>query len=79
MFRIPARHAPVLFSLILSGLMSLVISGVSTLRAAGLSPGFAGHWLVGWASSWPIAFPVVLMLAPLVRRIVARLCVLPAG
>ena len=70
---IPARFAPYLFGLILSGLMSFIISGVSTLRAAGQGPDFASLWVTAWLSSWPVAFPAVLVAGPLARRIVARL------
>ncbi len=71
--RLPARFAPILFGLLLSGFMSLIVSGVSTANARGLGPGFVGDWLSAWAFSWAIAFPAVLMVAPFVRRVVARL------
>jgi Protein of unknown function (DUF2798) len=70
---IPARFAPVLFGLILSGLMSCVVSGIATLRALGLHPGFVGDWMGSWAISWAIAFPTVLIVAPITRRIVGAL------
>jgi hypothetical protein len=70
--RLPARTAPVLFGLLLSGLMSFVVSGISTLNAAGPSPAFFGLWLEAWLTSWAVAFPTVLVVAPLVRRVVAR-------
>lgn len=70
---IPARLAPVVFGAILSGLMSLIVSGFSTWRAVGLPPGFGGLWLSAWLGSWAIAFPTVLVVAPVARRIVARL------
>jgi Protein of unknown function (DUF2798) len=70
---IPARYAQVLFGFILSGLMSLIVSGLSTLRALGWVDGFASLWLGNWLVSWAIAFPTVLVVAPLTRRIVARL------
>jgi Protein of unknown function (DUF2798) len=70
---LPARFAPALFGLILSGLMSCIVSGLSTLRAAGVTEGVLGLWLGNWAVSWAIAFPTVLVVAPLTRRIVARL------
>lgn len=37
---IPARYAPLLFALILSGIMSFIVSGVATLKTIGLTPGF---------------------------------------
>lgn len=70
---IPRKFAPVLFGLILSGLMSFIVSGIATFRAAGLAPNFMGLWLSGWLAAWLIAFPVVLFVAPLTRKVVERL------
>ena len=70
---IPARFAPYLFGLILSGMMSCIVSGIATLRAMGLVPGLLHGWMTSWAFSWAVAFPTVLVVAPLTRRIVARL------
>lgn len=69
----PARFAPILFGLILSGIMSCIVSGIATLRVIGLSEAALGAWLASWSFSWPIAFCVVLVVAPFTRRIVARL------
>jgi Protein of unknown function (DUF2798) len=70
---LPAKFAPVLFGLILSGLMSLLVSGISTLRAVGWVDGFGGLWLGAWLTAWLVAFPVVLVVAPLARRLVGLL------
>lgn len=70
---IPARFAPILFGFFLSGLMSALVSGVSTLRAVGLIDGVVALWLGNWLSSWAVAFPAVLIVAPLARRLVAWL------
>lgn len=70
---IPARFAPILFGFILSGLMSCIVSGLSTARALGLTSAFLGQWTGNWAVSWATAFPIVLVVAPLTRRIVGRL------
>lgn len=69
----PTKFAPVLFGLILSGLMSLLVSGISTWRAVGLADGFAGLWIGAWLTAWLVAFPVVLVVAPLARRAVSLL------
>jgi hypothetical protein len=74
---IPKRAEHVAFGFLLSGLMSFLVSGVSTFLTIGFGPDLPGSWLVAWLPSWAIAFPVVLVVAPLVRRILARL-VLPA-
>ncbi|AYF86499.1 DUF2798 domain-containing protein [Pseudomonas sp. JS3066] len=67
---IPRRFAPLLFGLILSGLMSLLVSGISTWRAAGPVPDFPALWLGAWLMAWLVAFPVVLLVSPMARRLV---------
>jgi len=76
---IPPRLAPVAFGFFVSGLMSLVVSGISTFQALGLPPGFTAIWFVNWLSSWLVAFPTILVVAPLVRRLVARFTAAPAN
>ncbi len=75
---LPARFAPALFGLILSGLMSLVVSGISTARAAGPGADFLELWMGAWFMAWLIAFPLVLLVAPITRRIVQCLVNTPA-
>ena len=70
---IPARYAQILFGFFLSGMMSFLVSGLSTLRALGLDANFVPAWMGNWAVSWATAFPVVLVVAPITRRIVARM------
>lgn len=67
------RYAPLLFVLILSGLMSWVVSGISALRTAGPVPGFLGLWAGAWLTAWAFAFPIALLATPLARRAVDRL------
>lgn len=66
-----ARYAPILFGFVLSGLMSFIVSGIATLRNAGFIDGFIGLWINAWLPSWLVAFPVVLVIAPIARRLVA--------
>lgn len=70
---IPARFAPVLFGLILSGLMSCMVSGIATFRVLEAGTAFLPAWMTSWAFSWAVAFPTVLVVAPIARGIVARL------
>lgn len=76
---IPARYAPILFGLLVSGFMSFMVSGVATLRNEGLTSDFLSSWLAAWWPAWLVAFPVILVVAPAVRRFVARVTVPPAG
>ncbi|MEQ8656509.1 MAG: DUF2798 domain-containing protein [Hyphomicrobiales bacterium] len=70
---LPQRFAPVLFGFILSGLMSLLVSGIATWRALGLPPDFFTLWIAAWINAWIVAFPAVLVVAPITRRLVAKL------
>ena len=67
---IPAKFGPVLFGAILSGLMSLLVSGVSTFRSIGPAASFLPAWVGNWLAAWLLAFPAVLLVAPLARKLV---------
>ena len=71
MTKLPAKYNFVAMPLVLSMFMSCIISGVSTLRALGLVDGFFGKWMLAWGLSWLIAFPTVMLVLPLVRKVVA--------
>lgn len=73
------RFAPVLFGFVLSALMSLIVSGIATFRNAGPVDEFITLWLGAWLPSWFVAFPTVLAVAPLARRLVAMLVQAPAA
>jgi hypothetical protein len=69
--RLPPRYAAFVMPLVLSVLMSLIVSGVSTLKSLGISPAFLTTWPIAWFLSWLVAFPTLLLVLPLVRRIVS--------
>lgn len=73
MTKIPARHAWLVQPAVLALLMTFVVSGVSTLRAIGLAPDFTAKWMQAWVISYVIAFPTLIAVMPLVRRIVSAL------
>lgn len=70
---LPAKCAPILFGFFLSGLMSCLVSGISTIRVVGLVDGVFVQWMTAWMYGWAVAFPTVLVVAPIARRLVARL------
>nr|WP_089900696.1 DUF2798 domain-containing protein [Loktanella fryxellensis] len=74
---IPHRFAHAAFGLCLSMMMSAIISGVATLSAVGLSAALPGIWVLAWLKSWVVAFPAVLVVAPLARRMAGRLTAPP--
>lgn len=69
--KLPKRDASCLFGLLLSGLMSSIVVGIATIRALGFVDGVLFNWITAWLGAWVVAFPAVLVVAPLVRRIVA--------
>ena len=73
--RIPVRFAPLLFSALLSAIMVAIVSAFVLITSQGLQPGFVAQWTRSCLTTWPIAFPTVFVVAPLVRRMVARLTV----
>lgn len=69
--RLPSRYAAFVMPLILSVLMTFVVSAISTLKSLGPTPAFLATWPAAWALSWLVAFPTLLVVLPMVRRIVA--------
>lgn len=76
--RLPARYAGVAMPFFLSVLMTFVVSGISTLKALGPTAEFLQTWPGSWALSWIVAFPTLLLVLPVVRRLVALVVAPPA-
>ena len=76
--KISPRYSDLLFGGMLSMIMVTIISGAVVLVTHGLGPEFPARWLKGFVTAWPIAFPTVLVVAPLVRKFVAYLTTDPA-
>jgi hypothetical protein len=53
--------------------MVAIVSAFVLATATGVEPGFTAQWLKSCATTWPVAFPTVTIVAPWVRRLVARL------
>lgn len=71
--KLPARYASIVMPLVLSIIMTFVVSAISTLKSLGPTPAFLTTWPSAWALSWLVAFPTLLAVLPLVRRIVSLL------
>ena len=76
--RLPARYAGVAMPFLLSILMTFVVSGISTVKALGPTAEFLRTWPGAWALSWLVAFPTLLLVLPVVRRLVALVVAPPA-
>lgn len=73
--RIPVRFAPLLFGALLSAIMVSLVSAFVLLVNQGLRPDFLVTWARSCLTTWPVAFIAVTLVAPWVRRVVARVTV----
>ena len=71
--KLPARYGVFVAPLFLSIVMTCLVSCVSTIRGVGLTSNFASTWLAAWGVSWAIAFPVLLAMMPIARRLTTML------
>jgi Protein of unknown function (DUF2798) len=71
--KIPARYSNVLFGGMLSIIMVTIISGAVVLINQGFDAEFFKRWSRGFITAWPVAFPCVLVVAPFVRKVVAKI------
>ncbi|TCM64455.1 uncharacterized protein DUF2798 [Acinetobacter calcoaceticus] len=67
--KIPARYISIVMPFLLSIIMSCIVSGISTLKSMGFDDFVVSIWLSAWAISWIVAFPVLLVALPIVRKI----------
>jgi len=77
MRKLPARWLPIVMPLLLSLKMTFVVSGIATLKSLGFVEGFVGKWMAAWGLSWVVAFPVLLVMMPLVRRVASLIVETP--
>lgn len=71
------KHMAWLMPLFLSGIMSGSISCFNMLMNKGLVEGFFGIWLRAWGMSWMVAFPLILIMLPLVRKFLMQFVQMP--
>jgi hypothetical protein len=71
--RIPTRFAPILFGALLSMIMVAIVSAFVIATSQGVQPGFIAQWSKSCMTTWPLAFVTVTVVAPLVRKVVARM------
>ena len=70
--RIPARYSPIVFGAQLSAVMVAIVSAFVFGASRGIDAGFLALWTASCLKTWPIALISVTLLAPQVRKVVAR-------
>jgi hypothetical protein len=72
MFRIPRRYSHFLYGVIQSGLTCSIAAAIASLPF--LKEGaFLVHWYKAWGAAWLTMLPVVVIAAPLIRRLAERM------
>ncbi|MDX1757484.1 MAG: DUF2798 domain-containing protein [Marinobacter sp.] len=72
---IPVKYASYVFSFF----MSLSMSGIMSLVISGFNVGWGDHlvtiWLEAWVFAFVVAFPTIIVVTPLVRKLVTLVVV----
>ena len=71
--KFPAKYGSIVMPFLLSILMTMLVSFISTVKIAGVTSQLLNIWISSWGVSWVIAFPTLLVLLPIVRRLTASL------
>lgn len=71
--KLPARYAGLVMPLLLSVFMTCIVSFISTVNSIGMAEHLFQIWLGAWALSWAVAFPTLLLMLPLAKRLTALL------
>jgi hypothetical protein len=67
--RIPKRYGHFVFAVLQAGLSCAIVAAIASTPF--LEQGaFLVHWLSAWFAGWVTMVPVVLLAAPIIRRIV---------
>lgn len=69
--KLPYRYAAIVMPFVLSIIMTFVVSGVSTWKSLGISAEALAVWPQAWGLSWLVAFPTLIAVLPVVRRVVS--------
>lgn len=72
--KVPQKYSGILFTLLTAVFMSFLMSLVVTISNLGFfHAGFFGHWMKAWGFSFLIGYPIISIVIPVVRKIVAKI------
>ena len=74
---ISTKFASILFSFFYPLQCQALFLGLRLNNAVGLVDGFINFWMMAWFKSWLVAFPAILVVAPLTRKLVGKLTKIP--
>ena len=68
MMKFPKKYSNLIYALLMSIFMGLMMAAVLTAILTGMNGDFVTRWLKAFIQVWPVAFPILLILAPFVRK-----------
>ncbi len=71
------RYQSIVFAFVMSFTMSFIMSFVITFFNLGWVDGFITLWLKSWVFALAVAFPAIMLVAPLVKKAVVFLIKTP--
>lgn len=66
---IPRKYQPIVFAFFMALLMSCFMSLIISIVNVGLVSNIGTIWLRAWAVAFSAAFPAVVVVAPIVRKL----------
>jgi hypothetical protein len=72
--RIPRKYGYFVFGVVQSGLTSAIAAGVASFPFLGTFA-FVENWLGSWLIAWMTTIPIVMLAAPVIRRLVLGLTI----
>lgn len=70
---ISSKYLPIVQSFLLSGFMSFIMSGIITFINLGVVDGFVGIWLKAFGFAFVIAFPTIMLVFPVARKLAMKI------
>ncbi|MBO1924709.1 DUF2798 domain-containing protein [Thiomicrorhabdus sp. 6S3-12] len=67
------KYQHIVFGFFMALLMSFLMSAVVSIINIGIPENFLGIWFHAWWTAFIVAFPTVLLVSPLVKRITGLL------
>lgn len=71
--KLPQHTLAYLMPLVISFFMTCIVSAVSVIKAQGLNAAFWHDWPGAWAFSWLVAFPCLLVILPMTRKLLSHI------
>lgn len=70
---IPSKYERVVFAFLMSLFMSFLMSGVITFINLGMVDDFIKLWFDAYWRAFIVAFPIIFVVAPFVRKLTIKL------